>query len=624
MKQERQKGEKLMKNTKKGFTIVELVIVIAVIAILAAVLIPTFSSLIKKANDSAAQSELRQIQKLIEIELADDNIWEFDYIDENDGKIRTKVQISRHNDGKLMVSRKVNVDDLAAALNGCADLDGYGSFRIDGSDLIYTTKNGAGTATWSDIVSSVWYDIVTDFTSSQLSLFDFILTAGGEAYSVKLKESVNAFGHPFGVSIPKAHNGKPVTSIAVDGFKDCELLTTVIIPESIMYIGKGAFSGCHSLNTASFASEASTWKVIDYYVSNIINVPTVDFSDPSSAAYILTRDSQYGFSRVMPEDEEDTEPIAPAPTDPDDQTSIETDGSGYKFQLNDDGESYTFAGFIDNEVEEAVIPSEFNGKPVTKIGNGVFYEATKMKSLTIPGSIESIPNRSLWRCDMLSKVIIEPGVKGIGDGAFWGCDLIYSIEIPASVKSIGAQAFYNCANLKKITISSGVESIGKEAFSKCASLVSVEIPASVKVIGERAFRNCESLTNIAIAEGVEHIEKEAFSGCIRLESMELPSTVNSIGEDTFWHCEGLKEIRIPSGVAEIGQHTFNGCKNLTCVTLPSSVVSIGHAAFIYCQSLEAIIFEGTQAEWEAITKSDLWDAYTGSYAVQFNGDSVSK
>ena len=40
-----------MRNTnKKGFTIVELVIVIAVIAILAAVLIPTFSSIIKKAN----------------------------------------------------------------------------------------------------------------------------------------------------------------------------------------------------------------------------------------------------------------------------------------------------------------------------------------------------------------------------------------------------------------------------------------------------------------------------------------------------------------------------------------------------------------------------------------------
>ena len=43
-----------MKRTnKKGFTIVELVIVIAVIAILAAVLIPTFSGVINKATDSA-------------------------------------------------------------------------------------------------------------------------------------------------------------------------------------------------------------------------------------------------------------------------------------------------------------------------------------------------------------------------------------------------------------------------------------------------------------------------------------------------------------------------------------------------------------------------------------------
>lgn len=42
-----------MKNNRKGFTITELVIVIAVIAILAAVLIPTFSSIIKKANKSS-------------------------------------------------------------------------------------------------------------------------------------------------------------------------------------------------------------------------------------------------------------------------------------------------------------------------------------------------------------------------------------------------------------------------------------------------------------------------------------------------------------------------------------------------------------------------------------------
>ena len=50
---------KLKKNNKKGFTIVELVIVIAVIAILAAVLIPTFSGLVEKANKSSAMQAAR-------------------------------------------------------------------------------------------------------------------------------------------------------------------------------------------------------------------------------------------------------------------------------------------------------------------------------------------------------------------------------------------------------------------------------------------------------------------------------------------------------------------------------------------------------------------------------------
>ena len=49
----------MIKKFKKAFTITELVIVIAVIAILAAVLIPTFSTVISKANESAAMQDCR-------------------------------------------------------------------------------------------------------------------------------------------------------------------------------------------------------------------------------------------------------------------------------------------------------------------------------------------------------------------------------------------------------------------------------------------------------------------------------------------------------------------------------------------------------------------------------------
>lgn len=51
----------MKRNNKKGFTIVELVVVIAVIAILSAVLIPTFSGVTKDAKEKAALADARAI-----------------------------------------------------------------------------------------------------------------------------------------------------------------------------------------------------------------------------------------------------------------------------------------------------------------------------------------------------------------------------------------------------------------------------------------------------------------------------------------------------------------------------------------------------------------------------------
>lgn len=63
----------MRRNNKKGFTIVELVIVIAVIAILAAVLIPTFSSVVENAKESAALQEVKNAYTTYLSETLEDN-----------------------------------------------------------------------------------------------------------------------------------------------------------------------------------------------------------------------------------------------------------------------------------------------------------------------------------------------------------------------------------------------------------------------------------------------------------------------------------------------------------------------------------------------------------------------
>jgi len=67
---------KILKKSQKGFTLIELMIVIAIIGILAAIAIPQFSAYRVRAFNAAALSDLRNFKTTMEADYADNQAYQ--------------------------------------------------------------------------------------------------------------------------------------------------------------------------------------------------------------------------------------------------------------------------------------------------------------------------------------------------------------------------------------------------------------------------------------------------------------------------------------------------------------------------------------------------------------------
>ena len=129
----------MKKTNKKGFTLVELVIVIAVIAILAGVLIGTFSTVITRANQSKALQLLRT--ELTEIEMVHAMSG---YVMQDD--------VVFEKDGFYFLYKEGNLTSMSNA-----DAQAY---------LVVPTKLNSGITSWSKSQGAVLY-VTEDYITGE-------------------------------------------------------------------------------------------------------------------------------------------------------------------------------------------------------------------------------------------------------------------------------------------------------------------------------------------------------------------------------------------------------------------------------------------------------------------------
>ena len=136
--------------------------------------------------------------------------------------------------------------------------------------------------------------------------------------------------------------------------------------------------------------------------------------------------------------------------------TIEMTGT-FEFVTYDD-KSYALKSYTGEDLY-VVIPSEYNGYPVSTILDNAFKENSIVNTIIIPDSVTSI-----------------------GSSAFYRCSKLTSITIPNSVTSIGSSAFYGCSKLTSITIPNGVTILESGLFQDCYNLLEIYLPITIQKI----------------------------------------------------------------------------------------------------------------------------------------------
>ncbi len=205
-------------------------------------------------------------------------------------------------------------------------------------------------------------------------------------------------------------------------------------------------------------------------------------------------------------------------------------------------------------------------------------------------------------------------------------------EMLDGVTSIGAYAFYQCTSLTTIYIPSSVTSIGNYALSGCTSLSTIWFdgtPQQWESVSKGSYWNSNTgnYTIIYGSLGLSYVSNGngtcyiSGKGKCTDTTIALPAkspsgdVVTSIGADAFKNDTSITFVYISEGIASIGNNAFSGCTNINTISISSTITSIGSGALYGDTSLAYILFNGTNTQWNAISKGSHWDDNTGAYTL---------
>lgn len=128
-----------MRNNRKGFTLIEMLVVIAVIGILSAAVLTALGPSRAKAKDTRIISALQQVRALAEANYQNDYSWlPSGTIANSDGKLGTSASDISTNGGSLVINKATSSAAYAAysvlASGGYYCLDSAGNAKNEGTD----------------------------------------------------------------------------------------------------------------------------------------------------------------------------------------------------------------------------------------------------------------------------------------------------------------------------------------------------------------------------------------------------------------------------------------------------------------------------------------------------------